>query len=92
MLFVIIGKWKAEKTDEVIDRLVNRKVPLPEEFKAVEYYQLLGKHMAVVIGEAPDEATVAKSAINFSDVMEELEYCPAMPMKDYIQMRTKLLK
>jgi hypothetical protein len=47
MLFVIIGKWKAENTDEVIDRLVNRKVPLPEEFKAIEYYQLLGKHMAV---------------------------------------------
>jgi uncharacterized protein with GYD domain len=91
MLFVIITRWKPDKTDEVFERFMNRKVPFPEDFKVVEYYQLLGKHMHVVIGEAPDEATVAKSALNWADIME-VEYCPAMPLKDYIQLRNELLK
>ena len=65
MLFMCMGCWKPENDEDMWKRLVERKVPLPEEIKAIEYYYLPGRHQMIVIAEALDEMSIAKSALNW---------------------------
>lgn len=91
MLFVCTASWKPERDEDLWKRLAERRVPLPEEIKVKEYYYLLGQHKMVVIAEAPDEATIAKSAINWADI-GEVKYIPAMTAREYLKLRKELLK
>jgi len=86
-----IGYWKTENDEDLWKRLIERKVPFPETVKAIEYYYLLDQHQMIVIVEAPDETAIAKSALNWADIAE-IEYVPAIPVKEYLKLRAELLK
>ena len=92
MLFVCTGCWKPEKDADLWKRLAERKVPLPEDVKILsEYYLLLGQHKIMLVVDAPDETAIAKSALNWGDV-GEVEYVPAISTRDYMKLRSELLK
>lgn len=91
MLFVITISWKPEKDEEIHKRFTERRIPRSKELEVKGYYHLLNKHKAIGIAEAPDETTIAKSAINWAD-LAEVEYIPAMEASEYFKLRKELLK
>jgi len=92
MLFVVTGSWKPEGDDAMWKRLAERKVPLSEGVKILsEYYLLLGQHKIMLVVEATDETAIAKSALNWGDV-GKVEYVPAISARDYMKLRSELLK
>ena len=91
MLFVITVSWKPDKTDEIWKRFAERRVPLTEDVKIVEYYHLIGQNKSVVIAEATNSSSLAQSAINWEDLME-VHFNPAITVAEYLKMRKELLK
>ena len=91
MLFVIIASWKPEKDEEMWKRFTERRIPRSKELEVKGHYHLLNKHKSIVIAEAPDETTIAKSAINWSD-LAEVEYIPTMETSEYLKLRKEFLK
>jgi hypothetical protein len=54
----------------------NRKIPLSDDVKIIEYYNLPGRHKAIAIFKAPDETAIARSALNWGE-LADIEYIPA---------------
>jgi hypothetical protein len=90
MLIVAIASWKPDKDDAMWDALTNRKIPLSDDVKIVEYYNLPGRHKAIAIFDVPDETAIARSALNWTEIAN-IEYIPAITAKEYMKMRKEVL-
>lgn len=90
MLIVAMASWKPDKDDAMWGALANRKIPLSDDIKIIEYYHLPGRHKAIAIFEAPDEIAIARSALNWTRIAN-IEYMPAITARDYLKMRKELL-
>jgi hypothetical protein len=88
---VAIATWKPEHDDAMWARLAERRVPLTDDVKIIEYYNLLGRHQAFAIIDAPDETAVATSTLNWGDIAD-VDYVPAVTASDFLKLRADLLK
>ena len=90
MLIVAIASWKPEKDDAMWDALANRTIPLSDDVKIIEYYNLPGRHKAIAIFDAPDETAIVRSALNWRGIAD-IEYVPAITAREYLKLRKELL-
>ena len=87
MLFVMWVKWELEKTEEA--HKLWREFKFPKDVKVIGRYLLIGRHMTVVIFDAPSEEAILEityPARNFGIP----HVCPALPMEEALKMMDKM--
>lgn len=87
MLFVMWFKWEPEKTEDV--HKLWKEFKFPKEVKLIGRYLLIGRHMTVVIFEAPNEETILKITYTFRNFgIPHLN--PALPLEEALKMMDKM--
>ena len=87
MLFVMWVNWDLEKTEEAIK--LWKEIKFPEDVKVIGRYLLIGRHLTVVIFDAPNEEAILKityPARNFGIP----HVCPALPMEEALKLMDKM--
>jgi len=87
MLFVMWVKWEVEKIDEA--KKLWREIKFPKEVKVIGRYLLIGRHLTVVIFEAPNEEAILKIT-HPARSLGIPHVCPALPMEEALQMMDKM--
>lgn len=87
MLFVMWVKWEVDKIDEA--KKLWKEIKFPKDVKVIGRYLLIGRHLTVVIFEAPNEEAILKithPARNFGVP----HVCPALPIEEALEMMDKM--
>jgi hypothetical protein len=87
MLFVMWFRWEPEKTEDV--KKLWREFEFPKEVKLIGRYLLIGRHMTVVIFDAPNEEAILKVTYPSRNIGVP-HVSPAMPLEDALKMMEKL--
>jgi hypothetical protein len=87
MLFVLWFKWEPENTAEV--ERIWKEFKFPKEVKVIGRYLLIGRHISLVIFEAPSEEAILKITYPFR-LVGVPHVNPALPLEESLKMMEKI--
>jgi len=87
MLFVMWVKWEVDKIDEA--KKLWKEIKFPSDVKVIGRYLLIGRHLTVVIFEAPSEEAILKITHPARNLGLP-HVCPALRMEDALKMMDKM--
>jgi uncharacterized protein with GYD domain len=87
MLFVTWVKWNEETIDEA--KKLWKEIKFPKEVKVIGRYLLIGRHLTVVIFEAPNEEAILKIT-HPARKLGVPHVCPALPMEEALKIMEKI--
>lgn len=87
MLFVMWVKWEVDKIDEA--KKLWKEIKFPSDVKVIGRYLLIGRHLTVVIFEAPSEEAILKITHPARNLGVP-HVCPALRMEDALKMMDKM--
>jgi len=87
MLFVMWVKWEVDRIDEA--KKLWKDIKFPSDVKVIGRYLLIGRHLTVVIFEAPSEEAILKITHPARNLGVP-HVCPALRMEDALKMMDKM--